>query len=148
MEGIIIIGLQASGKSTFVHDNFRKTHIRLNMDMLKTRHRESIILNACLEGKQSIVIDNTNPTTEEREKYISKFKKNKFRVIGYYFESKIADCLQRNKQRTGKDKIPEVGIKGTHNKLELPSYEEGFDALYYVKIHQNKFIVSEWKNEI
>lgn len=148
MEGIIIIGLQASGKSTFVHDNFYKTHIRLNMDMLKTRHREGILLNACLEGKQSVVIDNTNPTSKERQKYISKFKKSKFRVIGYYFESKISDCLQRNKQRIGKGKIPEVGIKGTYNKLELPSYEEGFDVLYYVKIHQNNFIVSEWKNEI
>jgi predicted kinase len=66
MEGIIFIGLQASGKSTFFLKEFYKTHIHLNMDMLKTRHRENILLNACIESKQKVVIDNTTPSIEER----------------------------------------------------------------------------------
>ncbi|MFK5976608.1 MAG: hypothetical protein QM493_08880 [Sulfurovum sp.] len=44
MCGVIFIGLQASGKSTFFLENFYKTHIRINFDMLKTRHRENIFL--------------------------------------------------------------------------------------------------------
>ena len=75
MEAIIFVGLQASGKSTFYLREFYKTHIRLNMDMLKTRYREDILLNACIEGKQKVVIDNTNPSIEERCKYIKAFKK-------------------------------------------------------------------------
>lgn len=145
MEGVILIGLQASGKSTFCFQNFNKTHICLSMDMLKTRHREKILFEACLEGKQSIVIDNTNPSIKERADYISKLKDSKFNVKGYYFESKISECLSRNEQRTGKEKIPEVGLKGTYNRLELPSYSEGFDILYYVRIRNNKFIISEWE---
>jgi len=39
MEAIIFIGIQATGKSTFYKDNFFKTHIRINLDMLKTRKR-------------------------------------------------------------------------------------------------------------
>jgi predicted kinase len=81
MNGIIFIGLQGSGKSSFYLEKLYKTHIRLSMDMLKTRHRENVMLQACLAGKQPCVIDNTNPTKEEREKYITEFKQHKFAVI-------------------------------------------------------------------
>lgn len=148
MQTIIFIGLQASGKSMFFLERFYSTHIRLNMDMLKTRHRENILFNACLEAKQPVVIDNTNPTREERKKYIDACKKAKFLVIGYYFQSKIEECLLRNNNRIGKEKIPDVGLRGTYKKLQPPTYEEGFDELYYVSISDNQFLVSEWKSEI
>jgi len=146
MQGILLIGLQASGKSTFFMSHFYKTHLRLNMDMLKTRHREEILFNACLESKQSVVIDNTNPTIKEREKYIIGFKLHKFEVVGYYFESRIEDCLKRNSLREAKERIADIGIKGTHNKLELPKYSEGFDKLYYVSMRKDGFNIQEWKN--
>lgn len=60
MQLIIFTGLQASGKSTFYKEYFYKTHLRLNLDMLKTRHREKILFDACLESKSKCVIDNTN----------------------------------------------------------------------------------------
>lgn len=37
VEGIIFVGIQPSGKSTFYHDRFSNTHLRINLDMLKTR---------------------------------------------------------------------------------------------------------------
>ena len=40
MECVIFIGIQASGKTEFYKQNFFKTHVRISMDMLKTRHRE------------------------------------------------------------------------------------------------------------
>jgi predicted kinase len=148
MEAIIFIGIQASGKSTFYLEKFSKTHLRINLDMLKTRNREKIILDACLNAKQPIVIDNTNPTKKIRTKYIEKFKEDNFKVIGYYFKSSINECIIRNNLRSGKEKIPEVGIRGTFNKLELPEFSEDFDELYYVSIENDDFIVKEWKNEI
>ncbi|AJQ95605.1 AAA family ATPase [Gynuella sunshinyii] len=148
MNGIVFIGLQASGKSSFYLNQFYKTHIRLNMDMLKTRNRERILFNACLEGKQPTVIDNTNPTKEDREKYIKGFKENRFEVVGYYFASKLSDCLERNAARKGKERIPDVGIKTTYNKLELPEYTEGFDKLFYVSIRNDGFDVKEWNDEV
>jgi len=148
MEGIIFIGIQASGKSTFYQRFFYKTHVRISLDMLKTRHRELILLNACIEAKQPFVIDNTNPGIEERKKYIHKLSENKLSVKGYYFQSNIKDCLERNQLREGKENIPDIGIKGTYNKLELPTYNEGFDELFYVSMKHNEFIVKEWKNEI
>lgn len=148
MNGIIFVGLQASGKSSFYLSQFYKTHIRLNMDMLKTRNREKILFDACLEGKQPVVIDNTNPTKEDRKKYIDGLKLNRFEVIGYYFSSELSQCLERNSARTGKERIPDIGIKATYKKLELPEYSEGFDKLYYVSLKNNSFDVKEWSHEV
>ena len=70
MEAIIFVGIQASGKSTFYRERFFDTHLRINLDMLKTRYREQLILRACIEAKQPFVVDNTNPSVEERARYI------------------------------------------------------------------------------
>jgi predicted kinase len=51
MEAILFIGIPASGKSTFYKERFFTTHIRVNLDMLKTRKREALILQACLVAK-------------------------------------------------------------------------------------------------
>lgn len=143
MEAVIFIGLQAAGKSSFYREKFSDTHIRINLDMLKTRHRESILFNACLEAKQPLVIDNTNPTVEERKRYILPAKEKGFKIIGYYFKSNVEECKHRNSQRI--KKIPLVGIFATKKKLQLPSHNECFDRLYYVSIRDNNlFIVEEW----
>ncbi len=63
----MFIGVQATGKSSFYAARFGETHLRLNMDMLNTRHRESILLKAFIDSKTSFVVDNTNPTREGRE---------------------------------------------------------------------------------
>jgi predicted kinase len=148
MEIVIFIGLQASGKSSFYQDKLLNSHIRLNLDMLKTRRREKILFDACLEAKQSFAIDNTNPTVSERQRYILPAKTKGFKITGYYFQSNIEECKQRNNQRHQKLKVPLVGILATAKKLELPTYQEGFDQLYYVKIsNNNSFIIDKWLND-
>jgi predicted kinase len=99
MEEIIFIGIQATGKSTFYKDNFFKTHIRINLDMLKTRNREDILLEACVKAKQPFVVDNTNPTDMDRKKYIDIAKAADFKVVGYYFQSNINEAVLRNENR-------------------------------------------------
>ena len=149
METILFIGVQASGKSTFFKERFFNTHIRINLDMLRTRNREKILVDACIQAKQPFVVDNTNPTAEERKKYIIPSKEAGFRVIGYYFKSSIEECIERNRLRSGKEKVPDIGLRRTHTKLQLPTYDEGFDELYYVHISETKeYVVEEWNNEI
>jgi predicted kinase len=149
MEAVIFMGMQATGKSTFYKDHFFKTHVRINLDMLRTRNRENILLEACINAKQSFLVDNTNPTVADRKKYIDIAKGAMFEIKGYYFQSNIDEAILRNEQRAGQERIPLGGLRSTHAKLELPKIEEGFDELYYVWINEeNKFIVEEWNNEI
>jgi predicted kinase len=148
MEAVIFIGIQATGKSSFYKEKFYKTHMRINLDMLKTRNKEDIFLDACIKAKQSFVVDNTNISVMDRRKYIELSKNAKFKVIGYYFKSDIYEAITRNQGREGKECIPLAGIKSVHAKLQLPGLAEGFDELYYVWINEeNKFVVEEWKNE-
>src|SRR3954470_1499864 len=107
MEAVILIGIQGTGKSTFCRERLFHTHVRINLDMLQSRHRETILLTACLNAKQSFVVDNTNPTTEERARYIAPSRAANFRVVGYYFESDIREALVRTELRAGQHRVPE-----------------------------------------
>lgn len=137
MQLIIFTGVQASGKSSFYLLNLHQSHLRINLDMLKTRHRENIIFEACLASKTKMVIDNTNPTRDDRARYIQRAKDAGFEVISYYFETDLSSTLERNSYRKGKANIPEVGIRATYKKLEIPILDEGFDAIFKVKIVEN-----------
>lgn len=143
MECVIFIGIQGSGKSTFYKENFFKTHMRINLDMLRTRHREDVFLEASLRTSLPFVVDNTNPTMDDRKKYIELAKKHKFKVVGYFFEPNYELSVARNEQRQGKEKVAEVGIKSTLKKLQIPSLSEGFDELYQVRSLHEGFEVEE-----
>ena len=90
-----------------------------------------------------MVIDNTNPTREDRARYIGRAKDAGFEVISYYFETDLNSTLERNCHREGKANIPEVGVRATFKKLEVPSLDEGFDEIFKVKIVGNgEFLIS------
>lgn len=148
MEAVVLCGIQATGKSSFCRERFFATHVRLNLDMLRTRSREQTLLQACLEAKQPFVVDNTNPSREERGRYIEVARAAGFRVVGYYFESRVADALSRNAGRPDKQRVPDAGIKGTAARLEIPAKSEGFDELFYVRLTSAGFEVMEWRDEV
>lgn len=133
MEMIVFMGIQASGKTTFYVREFFETHVRISMDLLRTRHREQLFLQACLLSQQRCVIDNTNPTRADRARYITLAKKAHFRVVGYFFEPDPRASHARNAGRADKRRVPPAGLFGTLKRLERPNAEEGFDALYRVQ---------------
>ena len=90
------------------------------------------------------MVDNTNPTREDREKYIRIARDNGYHIQGYYFQSSVSDCIARNRKREGKARIPDQAVAGTHRKLELPEYGEGFDELFYVRMEGGSFMVDKW----
>ncbi len=134
MEMILFVGCQGAGKTTFYLERFFKTHIRVNLDMLKTRHREGLLVAACLQMKQRFVVDNTNATVKNRQRYFDLARDSRFKMIGYYFDTPIDEALERNARREGKERIPEIGVRGTFAKLEPPAYAEGFDELFRVRV--------------
>jgi predicted kinase len=149
MELIVFIGIQATGKSSFYRERFFNTHVRLNLDMLKTAHREELLVAACLEGKTPFVVDKMNLTRAQRAQYVGPAKDASFKVVGYFFESRLADAIYRNARRSGDERIPEPGIRGASQQLELPSLKEGFDRLFFVRMDgQGGFAVEDWKDEV
>ncbi len=148
MQAIIFIGIQATGKSTFYKTHFFNSHIRISLDLLNTRNKESRFLETCMATHSKFVVDNTNPTRLDREKYIAMARANNYTITGYYFSSSINEALERNAQRTGKEKVPDAGIRGGYAKLEIPQMDEGFDELYFVKTTESGFTVESWKNEV
>ena len=65
--------------------------------------------------------------------------------MGYYFESRIQECLKRNSLREGKSRVPDVALYATLSKLERPFYQEGFDRLFYVRTGEPfQFKVEQW----
>ena len=148
MEAVIFCGIQATGKSSFYRERFFRSHIRINLDMLHTRHRESLLVRACLEGKQPFVVDNTNASAEDRARYIAPAREAGFRVVGFYFASQLAEALARNQARAENEQIPRVGILGTHKRLQIPRRDEGYEELYYVRLTGGGFAVEEFRDEV
>jgi predicted kinase len=145
MEAVVLIGIQGSGKSTFYRDRFGGSHVHINLDTLKTRHRERLLLQKCLASKRPFVVDNTNPTTEARRRYIEPAKAAGMRVIGYYFAIDIQIALDRNARRQGGACIPAKAIRATRNLMVRPSLEEGFDEILYVQSSADGgFLVEPW----
>lgn len=143
MEMVLFVGGQGAGKTTFYKQMFFDTHLRVNLDMLRMRHRERLLLQACIAMKQRFVVDNTNPTVQDRERYLVVARDAGFRVLGYHFDVALPDLLQRNAARSGKARVPDLAIKGTVKKLQPPALAEGFDALYRVVPCDGGFDVTE-----
>jgi len=142
---VVFIGLPASGKSTFFKSRFVDTHIRINRDMLRTAARERLLVQACLEGGTSFVLDKTNVTRTERAAHIEAALQAGFLVRGYFFESRKDACIERNAQRADHERVPDVAILGMRSKLELPSRAEGFDELFFVRISEGQWLVEEYR---
>lgn len=143
---VLMIGIQGSGKSTFCIQYLQGLE-RINLDTLHTRNKENIAITEAVAEKKSIVIDNTNPTSEVRAKYILRCRRLGYKIVGFFMQSKLQECIARNEQRTGKQRVPNKAIACTSHILELPAYEEGFDELYFVSMDNGDFIIEEWRTE-
>jgi len=149
LELIIFIGLQASGKSSFYQRQFAASHAVVSKDLLRNNRsparRQQQLIEEELQAGHSVVVDNTNVTLEGRAELIRLGRLYNATITGYYFESQISQCLERNRQRTGKARVPDVAIFATLKKLVRPSYQEGFDRLFYVRLSEDgTFRISNW----
>lgn len=151
METVILIGLQATGKSSFYRAMFQKTHDQISKDLLpkkKKQVRQERLLSEALAAGRSVVIDNTNATRADRAAIIAPAKAAGAAITGYYFESKIDVSLERNETRSGRAKVPKIAILGTAKRLERPKMGEGFDSLFHVTLAgAGRFRISAWIEE-
>jgi predicted kinase len=135
MEAVIFVGAQGAGKTTYYRRRFFDTHVRISLDMLRTRAREQILIRACLLARQPFVVDNTNALASQRAVYIGMATESRFRIVAYYFRTELREALRRNAARKGRQAIPAGGVIGTFKRLQPPTPEEGFDEIHTVALN-------------
>lgn len=143
MHAALFIGLPGSGKSSFFRERFFDSHLRLNLDMLRTRHREALLLRALIEAKQPLVIDNTNPARADRERYLPALLAARFAVDAYLFLPDVDGCLARNAGREGRARVPDKAVLSVLRKLERPTLGEGFGRVFSVELGAAGFVVRQ-----
>jgi predicted kinase len=148
LEAVLFVGLPASGKSSFFKAQLFHSHVRVSLDLLRTRSRERRLIELCLETKQPYAVDNTNPRVLDRAPYITSALQRGFRVKGYYFSSRVEECLARNAEREGRGRVPDVAILDSARRLEIPKISEGFHELRYVRLEEGRFLIDEWRDEV
>jgi predicted kinase len=131
MEAVILCGVQGAGKTTLYRDRFLETHVRVAMDLLRTRPREEAFLRLCLAERQRFVVDATNPTPTDRRRYLEPAHAAGFRTIAYLVEVADAQALARNAARKGSRRVPAGALVSTGRRLLRPTPEEGFDELWH-----------------
>lgn len=101
------------------------------------QRRQEQLIDAALAAGRSVVVDNTNPRAADRAAIITAARRHGAEVAGYFFPTEARDALRRNRAREGRARVPDVAIFATRKRLEVPTYDEGFDDLYTVTVNED-----------
>jgi len=131
---IILIGRPASGKSTFCQ-NYLIGYERVNRDSLKTMPKCEKAARQFLEKGISVVIDNTNPSTDSRANFISIAKELKVPCRCFNLKKTIDKELNEHlnlfrERLVDVRRIPDVAYRSFDSKYEEPTKNEGFSEIY------------------
>ena len=111
---VMLIGLPASGKSSFYQSRFACTHRLISKDLLKNNkrknRRQEQLLEAAFQDNKPVVLDNTHPSAESRYRWIEWAKTKGWGVHGYYLSCSVDECRRRNEKREPREKVPDVGF--------------------------------------
>lgn len=152
LELVLLIGLQGAGKSTFRRKFFDATHRVVSKDLLgnnrRPQRRQLELIHEALEQGISVVVDNTNPRTEDRAALIEVARQYEARVRGFYLSCSVETSQSRNALRPERERVSDVGILATAKVLRRPSRAEGFEELYYVTITATgEFVVDTFRED-
>ena len=95
--------------------------------------RQLRVIDDALGKGRSVAVDNTNASRVIRAPLIALGRRHGARVIAYYFECSVKQCVMRNRGREGKARVPDVAIFVTAKKLQAPRVDEGFDEVHVIR---------------
>lgn len=152
MELVILIGLQASGKSTFARAHYAE-YVYVSKDAMRNVRqkglRQQAMIRHAFEEGENVIVDNTNPSAAVRAELIALGRVYGATITGYYFSSRLDECLARNRLREGWARVPDGALFIFRRQLERPTYAEGFDRLFFVQIDPGRrdFRVAPWNEK-
>ncbi|TFV65523.1 UNVERIFIED_ORG: ATP-binding protein [Bacillus sp. AZ43] len=132
-----MVGLQGAGKSTWVAGHLAGTHVVVSKDHWpRARRREARqrrVVAELLAAGRSVVVDNTNPAPDDRAPLVAAAREAGVPVRAVWVDTPADVSLARNDARTGRDRVPPVGIFATRARFVPPTLAEGFDRVDVVR---------------
>lgn len=142
---VLLVGLPASGKSSFVRERFALTHVHVSKDLIPRsadkRKRQRKQIEAALAEGCSVVVDNVHASRAERAEAIDAARPFGARVVAYRFRESLADCRARNDAREGAARVPLVALYAAAKRFEEPAPDEGIDRIHAVRLGPEGFII-------
>ncbi|GAA2430254.1 ATP-binding protein [Streptomyces glaucus] len=137
-EVAVLVGLQASGKTTFYERCLKGRYALVSKDLFprgarNKQARQMRLVEEALAAARPVAVDNTNPSPEEWRPLVEAGHAHGATVVAYWFPPDLAGSLRRNARRTGRDRVPDVGVHATFGRLRRPSPGDGFDAVLDVR---------------
>jgi predicted kinase len=133
----VLVGLQASGKTTFCRDVLGAGYVQVSKDHFpnarKRQRRQLRLVAEALAAGRDVVVDNTNPSPAEWQPLIQVARDGGARVVAYWFPPDLAGSMRRNAVRSGRSRVPDVGIRDTMTRLRRPGTADGFDEVLAVR---------------
>ncbi|MGY1635003.1 AAA family ATPase [Geodermatophilus sp. SYSU D01186] len=130
-------GLQGSGKSTWVGEHLAGTHVVVSKDhwpnARRREARQRRVVAELLARGASVVVDNTNPTPEDRAPLVAAARAAGAGVRAVWVDTPVDTCVARNGTREGRARVPLAGLFGTAARFVPPAPEEGFDRVDVVR---------------
>jgi predicted kinase len=132
-----MVGLQGSGKSTWVRRHLAGTHVVVSKDHWpNARRREARQLRVVTEllgAGAAVVVDTTDPAPADRAPLVAAARLAGVPVRAVWLDTPTDVCIVRNDARQGRARVPIQGVLSTRARLVPPSTEEGFDRVDVVR---------------
>jgi predicted kinase len=138
---VVLVGLQASGKTTFYRQRLAATHLHVSKDTFpnarRPQRRQLRMIEEALSAGRDVVVDNTNPSPAQWAPIILAARAHGARVVAYWFPPDLDASLSRNAARVGRTRVPDVGLYATIKILREPGPADGFDEVHTVGFDGN-----------
>ena len=132
-----MVGLQGSGKTTWVAEHLARTHAVVSKDhwphARRREARQRRVVAELLAAGRSVVVDNTNPSRDERAALVDLARSAGVPVRAVWLDVPLETCLQRNAAREGRARVPLVGVLAALDRFSAPGADEGFGAVEVVR---------------
>ena len=136
----LLTGIPGSGKTTLAHqlaeqhsatvhsyDELSGANTKASMDG-SVKQAWLTAIREDLQAGKSVICDGLNLTVTERKELLATFADIPCKKILYVKIVPLETCLQRNRER--KARLPDFVVEQSAQKMEAPTKDEGWDAIY------------------